>query len=401
MNIQRVQSAVHKARYYFGPEFAAEVAYHAERHEKQLQRLERAVAAGDKARIRTSQHHILTSFSSKVVCLVRSVDKKGKLTADHIMTKAAELSPFVDCGEKIKVKIEPKASGDGNRHVCGFGIKRKALQTLCVDLLATKFGVDPNDYLTKGRGADRASDRIVELMEEEKYKCFILGDIKDFFPTINWEWIQSATGLPIDVVKHCLIVSDKVPLTVRFPLPPSTTFSSLAGAVRFRLPQGSRAAQFIASLILGPALKSLVPPDRLAFYGDDYAIAAHSEKEAKALAKALHEMFKSHPAGPFQLKRCEIAYAVDGFSFLQYQQRLNPVTGKVLRRPAQSSYERYARKVTEIVRAYPWAIAAERIVQYRYHWMRSFRRWEWIEPSELLLWLITQNAIKAGKALKG
>jgi hypothetical protein len=112
-------------------------------------------------------------------------------------------------------------------------------------------------------------------------------------------------------------------------------------------------------------------------------------------------MFKSHPAGPFQLKRCEIAYAVDGFSFLQYQQRLNPVTGKVLRRPAQSSYERYARKVTEIVRAYPWAIAAERIVQYRYHWMRSFRRWEWIEPSELLLWLITQNAIKAGKALKG
>jgi hypothetical protein len=397
-----VQSAEHKARYYFGPEFAAEVAYHAEHHEKQLRRFQRAVAAGDKAGIRTSQHRVLTSYSSKLICPVRSTDKEDKLTAEKIRTIAAELSPFVDCGEKIKVKIEPKASGVGFRHVCDFGIKRKALQTLCVDLLATKFGVDPNDYLTKGRGAERASDRIVELMKEkEKYECFILGDIKDFFPTINWEWIQSATGFPIDVVKHCLIVSDKPPLSVRIPLPPSTTLASLAGAVRFRLPQGSRSSQFIASLVLGPSLQSLVPIDRFAFFGDDFAIAVHSEEEGEALTKALHGTFKSHPAGPFRLKRCEIAYAVDGISFLQYRHRIIAGTGKVWRRPASNSYERYARRVTEIVRVYPWAVAVKRVAKYRYHWMRSFRRWKWNELSKLALWLATVDAIEAGKALKG
>jgi hypothetical protein len=211
----------------------------------------------------------------------------------------------------------------------------------------------------------------------------------------------SATGLPTDVVKHCLIISDKPMVYVRFPLPPSTTISSLAGAVRFRLPQGSRAAQFIASLVLGPTLQSLISANRFAFYGDDFAIAVHNEEEGEALTKALHETFKSHPAGPFRLKRCEIAYAVDGFSFLQYRHRLNPGTGKVRRRPAHRSYERYARRVAEIVRIYPWAVAVKRVARYRYLWMRSFRRWQWNAHSKLLLWLTTVDAVKAGKALKG
>lgn len=69
----RVQSAYQRALYVLPDdlEFARLVRDHAESHEKLLEQLRAAAAVeGDRRRIRKLQHRILTSFSSKLACVV-------------------------------------------------------------------------------------------------------------------------------------------------------------------------------------------------------------------------------------------------------------------------------------------------------------------------------------------
>lgn len=400
MKSQRVGCAQQKALKFFGAEFAVEVVRHAERHELLLYCLRRAVASGKQRKIREAQDRLLRDYSSKLISLVRSIDKNGKVTVESLKAMAAGLSAFSDCGEEVLVKPKAKSSGAGWRPLCRFGLKRTALQTLCVDIIAAKFGDDPDDYLIKGRGADRASDWIVDRIEKEDSQSLVVGDIKNFFPSINWEWIADATGLPPQVVKHCLIISDEAALKPCLPLPENTTFPSFAGTVRHKVPQGSRASNVIASLVLGPTLRSLVTHDRLAYYGDDFAIVVDSNEEGQALTIALHEIFQSHPAGPFQLKRCEVVRATAGFSFLSYHHRFELDTGKVWRRPSGSSYRNYERRVIEIARDYSGKEAVRRVARYRFNWIRAFPRWKWTTFSKTLLWLTTHDAFEVGLKMK-
>jgi hypothetical protein len=171
-----VMSVVHKASYLFGPSFSKEMRPHAERHSENLSRLRSASESGNRRKTREAQDRVLKSFSSRLVSLVRSLDKKPSLTRDWIRETAASLDPYRDCGEPVILRAEPK--GQGLRAVCAFGPKRSALHRLCADIITARFDCEPTDYLRKGRGADVASDQINNLVEEG-YEYFVLVDVKD------------------------------------------------------------------------------------------------------------------------------------------------------------------------------------------------------------------------------
>lgn len=99
----------------------------------------------------------------------------------------------MDCGEAVNAWAEPKRSGKGWRPVCCFGPKRRALHTLCADLLSAKFQADEFDYQVKGRGAESASDRIVGLIEKG-FHYFVLADIENFFRSVQQQSVGEATG---------------------------------------------------------------------------------------------------------------------------------------------------------------------------------------------------------------
>jgi hypothetical protein len=159
------------------------------------------------------------------------------------------------------------------------------------------------------------------------------------------------------------------------------------------LPQGSRSSPFVASRLLGLALGQTASTDRIVAYGDDVAIAASSKSEADALSKALIGTLKSHPAGPFRLKRCEVMSAHKAVDFLKYRQRIDPFSHKVKRRPSPRCYLNYERRVRLFFQTNKPKKAFRLVARYRYRSMRSFPRWPWNPMSKSLLWLTTLSAM--------
>lgn len=387
-----VDSVAHKARSLLGQEFEGEIRAHTISYTENLGRQRKAALAGDGKAVRKIQRTILRSYSAKLVCLVRALDEKDGLTAPYVEATAGALNPWNDSGEPVTAWAEPKPLGQGWRIICSFGPRRKALQTLCADILEARYGLEEVDYLRRGRGTESASDRINKLVEESGIRYFVTADIEDFFGSVQQKSIAGITGLPEAVVNNCLFIGPQVSLTLIGSLPDSVTLEAFDGAVRQGLPQGSRASQLIASLLLGPAMRSLAPADRIIVYGDDSAIGVKCEKEAEALALDLLGSFETHPAGPFRVK-FNVGDVEKGFDFLKYHHKRDWVTGKVRRRPSNKCYRRYVGKVAAKV----LAEGEELIADYRGRWTTSFRRWERNELSEILLDITTMEAMAAGK----
>lgn len=387
-----VTSTVQRAEHLFGPDFAGQINDHAERHAQALKDLRKAVLGDQRRKVREIQHRILTSLSSRLVCLIRSLKKADGFTPERSRETAAGLNAWQDPGETVVAWLQPKTSGEGWRPICKFGPKRAALQTLCADILGARFGVDPSDYQRKGQGADRASDRIVTLVEEKGFAFFVLFDVKDFFRSVQQTSLQKALGLPEAVIRNCLSVGPTVPLS-RAGDTTIANHEAFDRAVRQGLPQGSRASNLVASLLLGPALRKVASADRIVTHGDDVAVAARDEDEGNAMKEALSEMLASHPAGPFCLKRCEVRHVGDGIDFLKYRHRHDPFTGLVKRTPAAKSYWRFYRKVLVIAQTEPVRVALSRIGTYRRRWMDAFPRWHRTPSSKLLMLLQMKEII--------
>ena len=396
MNDPRVMSIVQKAHHLAGPEFAKHVHPMAQQSRDNLRRLQ---GASTPRKVREAQDLILKSHASRVVSLVLSVRKKPWVTREWLEETASTLNPHRDCGESIKVEVKPKSSGEGFRLICKFGPKRRALHHLVSDIIVAKFGLEPVDFLRKGLGADAASDHINKLVEEG-YRYFILSDLKDYYPSVQHSSVREALGLPESVMLNCVTVGADVSLSFLGDFPNSTTIQTLEGAVRMGLPQGSRASSTIAGLLLGPVLREITSADRIIVHGDDSAVAARSMMEAGTLQKALQGVLESHPAGPFRLKRCEIADIDVGFEFMKYRHKRDFLTRRVHRRPAALSYWRYIQKVCDFVRADPTKHGVRRVAQYRRRWIQSFARWRLYPHSKLFLWITTRDAIKETMAEK-
>jgi hypothetical protein len=179
------------------------------------------------------------------------------------------------------------------------------------------------------------------------------------------------------------------------------TIQTLVGAAQEGLPQGSRASQVVAGLLLGPTLREVSPAERFIFLADDIALAASTQKEAKALQKALVETLASHPAGPFRLKHCAVEHVSRGFDFMQYRHKADTFAlfDKMHRRPAARSYARYRRRIEAYFTHLAFRDAFRLTARYRWHWVRSFRRWRYVWLSKLALWQTTVEAMNAGAAL--
>ncbi|ACL55935.1 hypothetical protein [Methylobacterium nodulans] len=396
-------SAIHRVRHLLGPDsteetrtfeeiqtfekeirkFEKEIRMFAEKHEANLKRLAKAVEDGNPRKIRGAVDTALKSHAGKVVCLVRSVEKGPGMTREWILEEAERLSAYEDPGEPVRAWAKPKSSGQGWRPMCKFGPARTALQTLAGDILAAMHGVEPTNYLSKGRGADIASDRINSLVEEG-FTHFVLADIENCFRSVQHGSLKHRLGLPQKVITTCLLIGPEVEI---LPYTPTGTTlpDAFDGAVRQGVPQGSRCSNLVMSLLLGPELRAMTSGDRIIVHGDDIAIAAHDEEGAKALQTALDGILKHHPAGPFRLKRCEVANIFDGFDFLKYRHRRDPFTGAIKRRPAAVCYYRYERRVIATVQTRSVANAVKDIGAYRRNWMGAFPRWEWNPLSKQLL----------------
>jgi hypothetical protein len=391
------QSAYHKAFDLFGSSAAAEITGQAEVYDQLLARI---AAVGDKKRKqRHLQRLLFASYAARLICLVRCLDRDtNKWTLEDVRAIAAKLNPYLDCGEKVACWAEPKTSGIGWRPVCSFGPKRQSLHLLICDYLEARHGRDGCNYLRPRKGAERGSDWLVSMYENEDFPYFVLADIQNFFRSVQKGKIGGLLGLPEAIVTNALCIPHVSALFPIGGLPPDLPIQTLVGAAQEGLPQGSRASQIVAGLLLGPTLRMISPAERFIFLGDDMALAASTKQEANALQKALVEALASHPAGPFCLKHCAVEHVSHAFDFLQYRHKRDMFTGEMHRRPAARSYARYGRRVEKYFTELKFRDAVRLTARYRWHWVRSFRRWKYNWLSKLALWQTTINATDAGLA---
>lgn len=369
-------SVIQTAKHLVGDAFAAEMEEMVDCAQKALTRLHSAATFGSIRWIKTTQQQVFRSFAVRLCCVVLSVEKTDEaITSGFLRQVAGELDAFADPDEPVRAYAKVKSNRGDWRPICAFGPRRKALQTLVNLVLIAKFGPHPLDFMAHGRGSEIAADRITQLIDGG-IDHFVVADIEACFRSVKQGKVAELLGLPPAVVRHCLLIGEDVPLILPSALPLDTSPQAFSEAVRQGLPQGARSSNRVVSQLLGPELGSLTSDSRIILYGDDIAVPAATRLEADTFAKTLPERLGAHPAGPFRLKRCEVAEAQVGFNFLKYKVRRDRFTGAAQLRPSDLSYHRFHERVREIVRLEALDEVYPAVMAYRDHWLTSFRRYE-------------------------
>lgn len=392
-----VASAYQKAVHLFGVEQAVPLLPLLEAYPHQLNGWSRAATTNQRRVYRRAQHITLTPFAARVTALLQSTKRQDGFTLERLMDEASSLDVARPIDELVVARAKRKPGSPELRPILSFGPLRKAQQTICAHTLRAAWNVEPFNYLAKRRGSDRASDRIVALVDDG-FRHFTIADITNFFGSVQQERIGDALEdtLPAAAIEHSIVLSREAVLLTDISLHETLSYRAFDEAARSGLPQGSRASNLVASLLLGPMLRTIASVDRCVLYGDDVLVAHRSEEQAVALSKALPEVLASHPAGPFRLKRCEVTHIRRGFDFLGYHFVLRTSDVDVHRRPSWKSYERYGEKVSRIAQFEPEADVPLLVNRYLGRWIRAFPRWPHNIYSRGLLAGSTDEAIDVG-----
>lgn len=353
-----------------GGEFAEKIKPHAIRHERELQRLRKAANVGNKVAVRSAQHRVLSSLSSKVTCLVRALPSDHGLGGVEIMKLAQDMSPYQDCGEPVLAWMQPKSFGDGERPLCSFGPQRKSLHLLMVDVLGAKFPPANCDYMVQKRGGDLLATRAKCVIEGGKHWVFT-ADLTAFYRSVQHKQLKVLLGLPNEVIGNSLLIPLSAPIHALSYNSPYTVFD---GAVREGLPQGSGASGLVASMLLGTWLDHNAPTGHVFLNGDDIMVIAGDKLELKAFEMSLLEYLANHPHGPFQLKHKEIVHAQTGFDFCKYRFKQDPFNNQVRLTPSNKSYFRAKLKFMKMAKEKPFE-AYQRAEEYIEKWVPAFPLW--------------------------
>ena len=350
-------------------------------------------------------HHlckILRSNDAKVTAFVRTAKArpdKPAPTLAQIRARATKLNLFHEINEPVTMCPTAKPEG-GTRFIVKFGWHREAAQMLCTDILALFYSPAPFDYLSiKKRGKDKAVQRLMQLIEKEKYPLVVCVDVKNLFGSANKEKVAAHLPLPERVTRNVLLVQDGVKVLVKpsdedvFAPYTDESPSNPDEAIRQGLPQGSRASGLIMYQgVLGPLLGTLSFADKLVLYGDDLAVPVKDQAEAKAVLKALEAALASSPAGLLHIGRHAIADIRHRVDFLGYRiRRKHEIWGGHLHIcPSGKSFRRFRlrakAKYREAEGGNQGLIAT---IRYKWSWLQSWRLWKtnWLSKTWLDLYL--------------
>jgi hypothetical protein len=350
---------------------------------------------------------ILGSDAAKVLAVARTIKWKpgdAPITLGHLKALAATLNPYLPIAEVVRL-LDAERFSNRNRWVLDFGQLRRAAQIICADLLDVLLPVYEFDYLAQGKGADRATLRLMEIIDTGKYEWVGVFDLTAAFGSINKEKLAALLPLPASVVNNVLLVLDEVVVELakevtaslfNLPLSVSTHIRSSADtAVRKGLPQGGLASNLIMSrAVLGPLLDATPFVDRLVLYGDDIAVTAKSEAEAKEIEHVLRSALENTPFGPLTIGRYKIYHRSQRIHFVKYglkQDSWNP-NGPMEPCPSARSFERFGERAEARYLDGPPETAKGRVSRYRKAWPNAFPLWKQNEYSRGLLW---QTAFEA------
>jgi hypothetical protein len=328
--------------------------------EELLEKLARAVEAGKKKKIKHLHSKILNSSAAKLSALVRTIYYNADAepyTLVDLQRRVRSLFPYAPIDEAVTLRFKEKDSGE-LRPVIDFGWMRRALQQLCADILKVLLPAYSFDFMERGKGgADGAAKYLGSIIKGGNYDFVVTIDIQKCFRSVNKAGVAQLLPLPTPVVNNVIMITDGTIMRKELPRGVNTnalhtTIHEADTAARQGIPQGSLVSSLIMSrAVLGPLLNATPFAARVVLYGDDIAVPAKTEEEAKAIYNTLRSVLENEcPAGPLPIGFRKIWCAEEYVSFCKYNSRRAPEIfgGEIRHSPSTRSFQRYKRNVMKI-----------------------------------------------------
>jgi hypothetical protein len=412
MNPRKKSLMSHAARLNMTPDDAGEYKHITQSYCDRIRKVENAARSGDVHNADLLTNHFLKSGATKIVavaCEAKHDPASGSMPLAVLKARAGKLDPFLPVSEPVRVTLEEK--GDGSlRPIVKFGRRRRELQMMCADALEARLPASSFNFLEEGHGGMTAAiSRLIENLEGGSYDRVVTTDIKNCFGSLRQELILALLPLPAAVTQNVILIGNETQVTATDEVTellqqyPQYDLNFPDTAARQGLPQGSCTSGVVMSrAVLGPLLNATSFADRLVQYGDDVAVPAKDEAEAKDILDVLRTCYESCPAGPLVIGRSKIQPISRTVYFCQYGLRRLPkfFGGHIHVTPSCKSYERFKLKVMAICQLGEIDTIEARVYDYLSRWPRAFPLWkphqvalEWLE-----VWAL--EAMSLGKKMR-
>jgi len=373
-----------------------------------LEQLARVQKAGKKKKIKHLVSKILNSPAAKLSALVRTIyydHGASPYTLTELRKRARALFPYARIDEPVKLHFKVKDSGE-LRPVLSFGRQRRALQTLCADILHVLLPAYSFDFMEKGNGgADGAAEHLGSIIKEGNYDFVLTADIRNCFRSVNKAGIAQLLPLPAPVTNNVLLVPDDTTIRkephkeggvpARDLLHPSAHKADTAA--RQGIPQGSSVSNLIMSrAVLGPLLNASPFAKRVVLYGDDIAIPTKSEEEAEDIYQALRSLLENTgPGGPLTIGYHRTRCADDYVEFCKYKLKRAPkIFGADIRySPSNRGLQRFDQNVMRIYLKASEGEEQVSVAKYVAAWKKAYSLWHPNEIAEDAIAMATDMAM--------
>ncbi|APG91863.1 reverse transcriptase domain-containing protein [Sinorhizobium americanum] len=310
--------------------------------------IEAALIAGQRRRAAKLAYRLRTSFDHKLTELDRAHREMGRRKSlVELKTIASSVSLSQETSEPYKVKLVPKASKPWQRRIiCAFGPVEKARQRMLANTLrpVNKAFCASDQFGTVNGGRQAAIKRIESVMNDPRKKWVATADVANCYSSIDRDMLANLIRriVPGKVLRSagCAEREDRTLIRTwgyacHGDLTMPITDMGLYAYSRRGITPGGAASSFIADLVIGYALATIVLPSGviIVFYADDVCILGDSKDEVAAATEALGAHFRELPVGPLALKAKRPRKIADGFDFI----------GMTFRR--RKGYERVVTKV--------------------------------------------------------
>jgi hypothetical protein len=327
---------------------------------------------------------LTTSYSGKLVAVIRAYKNprfaQQAPSLPEMMQIAASVS-MVDTGtEELRIKAVDKKTYPEFRAIVALGPIETARQYLVDMALKAQLPVLPNQFLTRHGGRHAAVGQVRELMASGRYRFAVTLDLKDFYPSLDREWLVS--HLPVgERVSRNAIFLENFHRRARVSGYGLYRHALSAHPVLVRsqlgLLQGAASSPTISEAIIADVVRRLVLAEGVALvnYADNFVLLANSREQLEAAVQSLQDAFARHPAGELRLLSDGVKRLCDGVVFLGYKHKR--VKGKVTCVPLEKNTSKFLHRVRHLaLRVLVNGADPLCLRRYVLSWASAFRDWE-------------------------
>ncbi|MGO8844294.1 MAG: reverse transcriptase domain-containing protein [Methylocella sp.] len=297
-------------------------------------RLTSAIEAGKFGRAKYIARLMMRSYHCRLASLYRANNKIKRqwrrLQIQQLPDAASRMDLWNASDEPVLLLDKPKRNG-GTREVSEFGPLNRAAHTLLKTILepVIKPQLLPSQHLLNG-GRDKCATATINRIENGGHKWACEMDIKNFYPSINIEWLKSEL-LPIVNPGSLERNIDASKLNY---LKLNASHNSNAGASRFTsriatrvrarerrmgLSQGSPLSSLLGEFVVSRVLSATLGGAVVECFVDNLQISTKTKKELEDRMLVLRRSFDQHPSGTLALYHSKPRRVCNGFEMLGYE----------------------------------------------------------------------------------